>query len=223
MRDESLETDSQQHPRQSLRASNSAGDSRAMLQLRGGGGGSHPMLGEESCSQLAARLNSSTFGTEQVCASTHSTHAGTGSRYIARHATTADMVVMPLLSIWETHIRLTRPLSLGLTSHGCRSKRTYTAGAVMSCPSRCVLAHCESLISCCMRRCSCLSMGRRWACPRSCRALATCRGLTRRWGTAMMRPWTAWTALATWGCFIPSSLTACPTTLTSIKQPHRCR
>ena len=74
VRGESLETDSQQHLRQSLRASNSAGNGRVRLQLRGGGGGSQT-LGEESGSQLAARLNSSTFGTEQVCACPCSMHA----------------------------------------------------------------------------------------------------------------------------------------------------
>ena len=67
VRGESLETDSQQHMRQSLRNSNSVNDSQVRLQLRGEGG-SHAMLGEESGSQLAARLNSSTFGTEQVLA-----------------------------------------------------------------------------------------------------------------------------------------------------------
>lgn len=60
MRDESLETNSQQQPlRHSLGSAEAAGDGPARRQAHGG-------LGEESGSQLAARLNSSAFGTEQV-------------------------------------------------------------------------------------------------------------------------------------------------------------
>lgn len=61
----SLETDSQQQQqqlRQSLRNSISASDSQVGRQLQA----SHAALGEESGSQLAARLNSSAFGTDQV-------------------------------------------------------------------------------------------------------------------------------------------------------------
>ena len=78
VRGESLETDSQQHMHQRLRNSNSVNDSQVRLQLRGGGG-SHAMLGEESGSQLAARLNSSTFGTEQVLAPPLHVHAVSSS------------------------------------------------------------------------------------------------------------------------------------------------
>ena len=61
----SLETDSQQQQqqlRQSLRNNISASDSQVGRQLQA----SHAALGEESGSQLAARLNSSAFGTDQV-------------------------------------------------------------------------------------------------------------------------------------------------------------
>ena len=58
--DGSFETEShQQQMRQSLRASLDGGPERRRRAV-------HPPLGEESGSQLAARLNSSTFGTEQV-------------------------------------------------------------------------------------------------------------------------------------------------------------
>ena len=67
VRGESLETESQEHLPQNLRSSNSVKDRQLRLQLLGGS--LHGMLGAESGSQLAARLNSSTFGTEQVLAS----------------------------------------------------------------------------------------------------------------------------------------------------------
>ena len=60
--DGSQETDSQQQLRQSLRISDSVSDSQVRLQLHS----QHASLGELSGSQLAARLNSSSFGTEQV-------------------------------------------------------------------------------------------------------------------------------------------------------------
>ena len=62
--DGSLETDSQQQLRQSLRNSDSVSDSQVRLQQHS----QQASLGEESGSQLAARLSSSTFGTEQVLA-----------------------------------------------------------------------------------------------------------------------------------------------------------
>ena len=58
----SFETDSQQHLRASLRNSASVSDGQIRRQLHS----AQPSLGEESGSQLAARLNSSTFGTEEV-------------------------------------------------------------------------------------------------------------------------------------------------------------
>ena len=54
--------DSQQHLRTSLRKSASISDGQTRRQLHS----AQPSLGEESGSQLAARLNSSTFGTEEV-------------------------------------------------------------------------------------------------------------------------------------------------------------
>ncbi len=58
----SFETDSLQHLRASLRNSASGSDEQAGGPLHPG----QPSLGEESGLQLAARLNSSTFGTEEV-------------------------------------------------------------------------------------------------------------------------------------------------------------
>ena len=58
----SFETDSQQHLRASLRNSASVSDSQIRRQLHS----AQPSLVEESGSQLAARLNSSIFGTEEV-------------------------------------------------------------------------------------------------------------------------------------------------------------
>ena len=60
IRDSSFETEShQQHLRQSLRSSLDGSPERRRRPM-------HLPLGEESGSQLAARLNSSTFATEQV-------------------------------------------------------------------------------------------------------------------------------------------------------------
>lgn len=95
VRGESLETDSQQHMRQSLRNSNSVNGSQFRLQLRGGGG-SHAMLGEESGSQLAARLNSSTFGTEQVLAPPSHMHAVSGSLHLICENATTDRSIRDL-------------------------------------------------------------------------------------------------------------------------------
>lgn len=58
----SFETDSQQHLRASLRNSASVSDGQIRRQLHS----AQPSLGDESGLQLAARLNSSTFGTKEV-------------------------------------------------------------------------------------------------------------------------------------------------------------
>ena len=67
--DGSFETEShQQQMRQSLRTSLDGGLERRRRAV-------HPPLREESGSQLAARLNSSTFGTEQVTLRAQCAHA----------------------------------------------------------------------------------------------------------------------------------------------------
>ena len=72
VRDGSFETESHQ---QQLRQSLDRGPERRRRAV-------HPPLGEESGSQLAARLNSSAFGTEQVTLRAQCAHATCGSCFV---------------------------------------------------------------------------------------------------------------------------------------------